>query len=90
MAILEDGIRQGPGDLESGLRALDVPKTAISSESFRPKDPEVLAAFGIEQRMVAGSGHYLMLERPRECNRELAAAIGRAVRGRSGAHPTGA
>jgi len=78
VSILDEAIQSGAGDLEDGLRALDVPKSAISSETFRPKDAQVLASFGISNVVVPGSGHYLMIERPIEFNRELAAAVSRS------------
>jgi len=77
VAILEEGIRAGPEDVERALRGLGIPCHAISSQSFRPKDPEVLAAFGIRNRVMPGTGHYLMLEQPEAFNAELGAAIAR-------------
>jgi pimeloyl-ACP methyl ester carboxylesterase len=78
IAILDEAIEQGPGDLEEGLRDIDVPKSAISSETFRPKDADTLASFGIRNVVVPGTGHFLMFERPAEFNRELAAAVARS------------
>jgi pimeloyl-ACP methyl ester carboxylesterase len=54
-----------------------VPRAAISSETFRPKDPAVLASFGIRNAVVPGTGHYLMLEQPAAFNAQLSAAIAR-------------
>jgi pimeloyl-ACP methyl ester carboxylesterase len=67
------GILRGPEDLERAL--LDVPKAAISSETFRPKDAATLAAFGIDNVVIPGTGHYLMLERPSEFNERLARVL---------------
>jgi pimeloyl-ACP methyl ester carboxylesterase len=78
IAILDEAIRRGPDDVEWALRSLGVPRHALSSQTFRPKDPEVLAAFGIQDVQVPGTGHYLMLERPAEFNAALAAAIARS------------
>jgi pimeloyl-ACP methyl ester carboxylesterase len=75
VAILEDAIRRGPEPLEGGLRSTTVPKLAISSQSFRPKDPALLASFGIRHVMVPATGHYLMLERPDAFNAELEAGL---------------
>jgi pimeloyl-ACP methyl ester carboxylesterase len=61
--------------LEDELGALDVPLAAISSETFRPKDNAAFAAIGIRHVVIAGTGHYLMLERPEEFNAELANAV---------------
>jgi pimeloyl-ACP methyl ester carboxylesterase len=77
------GILEGAGDgyvasLEEGLRSLSVPISAISSEAFRPKDEAAFASFGIHNVVIAGSGHYLMLERPEEFNAHLGAAIARS------------
>ncbi len=80
VAILEEAIAQGPGDLEAGLRALDVPKSAISSETFRPKDPAVFASYGIEPVVIQGTGHYLMLEQPDAFNAALEGALTRSTR----------
>jgi pimeloyl-ACP methyl ester carboxylesterase len=74
---LEEAIRQGPEDIERALRDLEVPRCAISSETFRPKDPGVLASFGIRSAVVPRTGHYLMLERPAEFNAQLGVAIAR-------------
>jgi pimeloyl-ACP methyl ester carboxylesterase len=79
VSILDEAIRKGPYDLENGLQALTVPKWAISSETFRPKDSETFASFGITNITVPRTGHYLMLERPEEFNRELATAIARST-----------
>ena len=49
----------------------------ISSESFRPKDPAVLAAFGIDNVVLPGTGHYLMLERPQAFNELLTGVLAR-------------
>jgi pimeloyl-ACP methyl ester carboxylesterase len=78
VSILDDAISEGPGDLEDGLRGLGVPKSAISSETFRPKDPDTLASFGIRHVVVPHTGHFLMLERPPEFNHHLAAAVARS------------
>jgi pimeloyl-ACP methyl ester carboxylesterase len=66
--------------LEGGLRALDVPLSAISSEYFRPKDEAAFASFGITHVTIAGTGHYVMLERPAEFDEALAQAIARSAR----------
>jgi pimeloyl-ACP methyl ester carboxylesterase len=65
-------------DLAEGLRALDVAVSAISSETFMPKDSVAFATYGIRNSVVKGSGHYLMLERPDDFNAELAVAISRS------------
>jgi pimeloyl-ACP methyl ester carboxylesterase len=75
IAILEDAIRRGPEPLENGLRSIAAPRWAISSQTFRPKDPEVLARFGIRHLVVPGTGHYLMLERPEEFDAELESVL---------------
>jgi pimeloyl-ACP methyl ester carboxylesterase len=79
LAIMDEGIRQGPVELEDGLRAIDVPKSAISSETFRPKDADILASFGIGNVVVPDTGHYLMLQRPPAFNRELKTAVARSA-----------
>jgi pimeloyl-ACP methyl ester carboxylesterase len=79
VAIMDEAIRQGPADLEDGLHGLDVPKSAISSETFRPKDDGLLSSFGIRNVVIPGTGHYLMLERPSAFNRELATAVDRST-----------
>jgi pimeloyl-ACP methyl ester carboxylesterase len=82
IGILGDAICEGRERFERTLRDLDIPRSAISSESFRPKQPGVLNAFGIENVVLRGSGHYLMLERPAAFNELLARAIERsALRG---------
>ncbi len=78
-AILDDAIQHGPDDIEDSLRSLDVPKSAISSTTFRPKDPALLASFGIDNVVLSGTGHYLMLEQPAAFNALLAAAIERSA-----------
>ena len=75
LAVLDEAIRTGPEDVERALDALDVPKAAISSATFRPKDPATLAAYGIDNVVLAGTGHYLMLERPAEFNALLAGVL---------------
>jgi pimeloyl-ACP methyl ester carboxylesterase len=75
IAILDDAIAAGPENFEQTLRDLDVPRSCISSETFRPKDPAVLATFGIGSVVLPGSGHYLMLERPKAFNELLLAAL---------------
>ena len=65
-------------DLAEGLHALDVPVSAISSETFMPKDSAAFADYGIRNSVVDGSGHYLMLERPDAFNAELVVAISRS------------
>jgi pimeloyl-ACP methyl ester carboxylesterase len=80
VAILDEAITQGPGDLEAGLRELGVPKSAISSETFRPKDPAVFASYAIEHVVIPGTGHYLMLEQPGAFNAALDVALGRSTR----------
>ena len=77
IAILEDAIAAGPENFERTLRDLDVPRSCISSESFRPKDPATLAAFGIDNVVLPGTGHYLMLERPQAFNELLAGVLAR-------------
>ena len=77
ISILEDAIAAGPEDFERTLRDLDVPRSCISSESFRPKDPVVLAAFGIDNVVLPGTGHYLMLERPHAFNELLVGLLTR-------------
>ena len=79
ISILDEAIRQGPEDIEQGLLAMDVPLSAISSATFRPKDASVLASFGIENVVVPGTGHYLMLEQPATFNRALATAVARST-----------
>jgi pimeloyl-ACP methyl ester carboxylesterase len=69
----------GGFDLAESLRALGVPVSAISSEYFRPKNEAAFASFGITNVMLPGTGHYVMLERPREFDAALAAAIARAT-----------
>jgi pimeloyl-ACP methyl ester carboxylesterase len=80
IGILEEAGAGYAGELERGLRALHVPISAISSETFRPKDVATFASFGIHHVAIRGSGHYVMLERPEEFNTELAAAISRVER----------
>jgi pimeloyl-ACP methyl ester carboxylesterase len=80
IGILEGAGGGYAGELERGLRALRVPISAISSETFRPKDVATFASFGIHNVAIEGSGHYVMLERPEEFNTELAAAISRVQR----------
>ena len=75
ISILEDAIAAGPENFEQTLRDLDVPRSCISSASFRPKDPAVLATFGIDSVVLPGTGHYLMLERPQAFNELLTAAL---------------
>ena len=77
IAILEDAIAAGPVNFERTLRDLDVPRSCISSESFRPKDPAVLADFGIDNLVLPGTGHYLMLERPQAFNDLLTDVLAR-------------
>ena len=72
ISILEDAIAAGPENFERTLRELEPPRSCISSESFRPKDPATLAAFGIDNVVLPGTGHYLMLERPQAFNELLA------------------
>jgi pimeloyl-ACP methyl ester carboxylesterase len=79
LAIMDEAIRQGPMQLEDGLRAIDVPKSAISSETFRPKDAGTLASFGIGNVVIPGTGHFLMLEQPAEFNHELKASVARSA-----------
>jgi pimeloyl-ACP methyl ester carboxylesterase len=69
-----------PTDLEDGLRSLAVPVSAISCETFLPKDSAVFASYGITNVTLPGTGHYLMLERPDDFNRELATAISRTLK----------
>jgi pimeloyl-ACP methyl ester carboxylesterase len=78
IAILEGAGAEYLAALEEGLRSLDVPLSAISSEGFRPKDEVAFNSFGISNVVIPGSGHYLMLERPEEFNALLAAAIARS------------
>ena len=78
IAILEAAIQQGPDDIEQALREIDVPLSAISSATFRPKDPSVMASFGIHNVVMPGTGHYLMLEQPDTFNHALAAAVARS------------
>jgi pimeloyl-ACP methyl ester carboxylesterase len=75
ISILEDAIAAGPENFERTLRDLDAPRSCISSESFRPKDPARLAAFGIDNVVLPGTGHYLMLERPQAFNELLAGVL---------------
>jgi pimeloyl-ACP methyl ester carboxylesterase len=75
VAILDTAIAAGPDEIERALRDLAVPKTAIASETFRPKDPATLAAFGIDHVVIPRTGHYLMLERPSEFNEHLARTV---------------
>ena len=75
ISILEDAIAAGPETFEQTLRDLAVPRSFISSESFRPKDPAVLAAFGIDNVVLPGTGHYLMLERPQAFNELLTGVL---------------
>ena len=77
ISILEDAIAAGPENFEQTLRNLDAPRSCISSESFRPKDAAVLAAFGIDNVVLPGTGHYLMLERPQAFNELLAGVLAR-------------
>jgi pimeloyl-ACP methyl ester carboxylesterase len=77
IGILEGAGEGYAGSLERDLRALDGPISAISSETFRPKDGATFASIGIHNVAIAGSGHYVMLERPEQFNTELAAAISR-------------
>jgi len=77
IAVLDDAIAAGPEVFEQTLRDLEVPRSSISSESFRPKDGAVLAAFGIDNVVLPGTGHYLMLERPRAFNELLAGVLAR-------------
>ena len=79
IAILEEAIRQGPDDIEQALRDIDVPVSAISSATFRPKDPTVMTSLGIHNVVMPGTGHYLMLEQPATFNRALAAAVTRST-----------
>jgi pimeloyl-ACP methyl ester carboxylesterase len=78
ISILEDAIANGPDAIEEALRDLEVPRSAISSATFRPKDPSVLEGFLVEHVVLPGTGHYLMLERPGEFNILLARAISRS------------
>lgn len=78
ISILDEAIREGPEGIEQGLLALDVPLSAISSTTFRPKDAELLATFGIHNVVLPGTGHYLMLEQPATFNRALATAVARS------------
>jgi pimeloyl-ACP methyl ester carboxylesterase len=78
VATLSEAVRHDPEDRERALRALraqGLPLAALSSATFRPKDPAMLAAFGIEHHVVPDTGHYLMLERPAACNDLLARVI---------------
>jgi pimeloyl-ACP methyl ester carboxylesterase len=77
IAILDDAIAAGPEIFEQTLRGLAAPRSSISSESFRPKDAAVLAAFGIDNVVLPGTGHYLMLERPDAFNELLAGVLAR-------------
>lgn len=77
ISILEDAITVGPENFERTLRDLDVPRSCISSESFRPKDAAALAAFGIDNVVLPGTGHYLMLERPQAFNELLDGVLAR-------------
>ena len=79
IGILGDAIQVGPADIEQGLRALAVPRSAISSELFRPKDPAVFMSFGIDNVVLPGTGHYLMLEQPEAFNLLLARAVARST-----------
>jgi pimeloyl-ACP methyl ester carboxylesterase len=65
--------------MEERLGSLHVPNSAISSETFRPKDPVAFTSYGILNVVISGSGHYLMLERPDEFNAELASAVARST-----------
>jgi sigma-B regulation protein RsbQ len=78
VGVLEGVSRGGPAELADGFLSLSVPISAISSETFRPKDTGALAAFGITNVTMPSTGHYLMLERPDDFNAELALAIARA------------
>ena len=80
IGILSEGIADGPELFEQTLRELRIPRLAISSASFRPKDPEVLRSFGIDNVVLPGTAHYLMMERPVAFNAELARAIARVPR----------
>jgi pimeloyl-ACP methyl ester carboxylesterase len=78
------GVMEAAGEgylqaLEEGLGSLQVPISAISSETFRPKDPVAFASYGIRNVVIPGSGHYLMLERPDEFNAVLTSAIARST-----------
>jgi pimeloyl-ACP methyl ester carboxylesterase len=77
LAIL--GGMGGGFDLAGAVRSLDVPLSAISSEYFRPKDDAAFASFGVANVVLPGTGHYVMLEQPREFDAQLAAAIARAT-----------
>jgi pimeloyl-ACP methyl ester carboxylesterase len=77
ISILEDAIAAGPEKFEQTLRDLDAPRSCISSESFRPKDSAVLAAFGIDNVVLPDTGHYLMLERPQAFNELLNRVLAR-------------
>ena len=79
LAVLGGMSDAHPTDLEDGLRSLAIPVSAISCETFLPKDSAVFASCGITNVMLPGTGHYLMLERPDDFNRELAAAITRTL-----------
>ncbi len=79
VGVLKGVSQGGPSELADGLRSLAVPISAISSETFRPKDSAALASFGITNVTMPSTGHYLMLERPDEFNAELAVAIARAT-----------
>jgi pimeloyl-ACP methyl ester carboxylesterase len=86
--VIAIGVMEAAGEgylraLEEGLGSLHVPISAISSETFRPKDPVAFASYGIRNVVISASGHYLMLERPDEFNAELASAVARST-------PTGA
>jgi pimeloyl-ACP methyl ester carboxylesterase len=77
------GVLEGAGagfNLADSLRALDIPVSAISSQYFRPKDEAAFTKFGITNRTLAGTGHYVMLERPTEFDRALAEALARSGR----------
>jgi pimeloyl-ACP methyl ester carboxylesterase len=79
VGVLEGVSQGGRSELTDGLRSLAVPISAISSETFRPKDNAALASFGITNVTMRRTGHYLMLERPDEFNAELAVAIARST-----------
>ena len=75
IGIMETAMQRGTGALEQGLKDLTVPRWAISCETFRPKDPAILAAHGVTDVQVPGTGHYLMLEDPQRFNARLAEVL---------------
>jgi pimeloyl-ACP methyl ester carboxylesterase len=69
-----DVVVEAPGAWVTGLRKLTVPVVAINPDA-RPTDAEALRRHGVKAVLVAGVGHFLMLEAPDRFNRLLGGVI---------------